>query len=297
MLMIPFNSRALFSRRINNSRLARQHRARLGQPSFSVIAACLAAALLALALLSGCVDQSAKDSLSSAYTALDSRNYDAVAADADAALARSPSGPAAAEALYLKGRAFEQRPKLTDADTQRDLAAALNCYNRALASQPPRGLEAYIHCGAANVDYWQQDYGAAANHWTAAYNLLDDSDSDVKSMTLYRIGLCHQRLGDFATADATFSQVESLYPDSEAARRSVEHAGARAFWLQLATFATAQNADAVAMNLRRSGIVVMRTADARGRPVVSAGPYATFAMASAMKSRVAPQYPEAIILP
>jgi septal ring-binding cell division protein DamX len=116
-------------------------------------------------------------------------------------------------------------------------------------------------------------------------------------MTLYRIGLCHQRLGDFATADATFAQVESLYPDSEAARRSVEHAGARAFWLQLATFSNAQSADAVAMNLRRTGVAVTRTADARGRPIVSAGPFQTFAMASAMKSRVAPQYPDAIILP
>jgi tetratricopeptide (TPR) repeat protein len=297
MLMIPPNSRATTYRSFGDSRLARTYRGRRGGPSFPVIAVCLAAVLLAVALLSGCVDQSAKDSLSSAYTALDSRNYDAVAAYADAALARSPSGPAAAEALYLKGRAFEQRPKLTDADTQRDLTAALSCYNQALANQPPHGLEAYIRCGAANVDYWQQDYSAAASQWTTAYNLLDDSDTDVKSMTLYRIGLCRQRLGDFVAADAMFSQVESLYPDSEAARRSVEHAGARAFWLQLATFANTQNADAVAMNLRRTGIVVMRTADARGRPVVSAGPFATFATASAMKSRVAPQYPDAIILP
>src|SRR5277367_5727161 len=104
MLMIPPNARILSFRRISDPRLAHQYRARTGQPSFGLIATCLAAALVALALLSGCVDESAKDSLTTGYAALDSRNYDAVAANADAALARQPTGPAAAEALYLKGR-------------------------------------------------------------------------------------------------------------------------------------------------------------------------------------------------
>jgi tetratricopeptide (TPR) repeat protein len=253
--------------------------------------------LCSLAAAPGCADQGAKDNLSIAYRALDDRNYDAVASNADAALNKSPAGPTAPEALYLKGRAFEQRAKPTDADTQHDLAAALRCYDEALAANPSKTLEAYIRCSAANVSYWQQDYASAANQWNKAYNLLDDTDPDVKSMALYRVGLCRQRIGQFADADATFTQVQQLYPDSEPARRAHEHSGARAFWVQLATFSTPQVADTAAVNLHRTGVPVLRAADARGRPVISAGPFPNFATAQALRTRVSPQYPDAIILP
>jgi tetratricopeptide (TPR) repeat protein len=249
------------------------------------------------ASLSGCADPQANTSLTAGYSALDAHNYDAVAANADTALARTPTGQPAAEALYLKGRAFEQRPKQTDADTQADYSSAVRCFNQALQNEPPRTLEAYIRSSAANIDYWQRNYSTARGQWMTAYQELDDSDIDTKSMVLYRAAICRQRLGDFAGADEDFAKVQQLYPDSEAARRARDHQGAKAFWLQLATFVTPQLADSAVSKLRNQGVIATRAADARGRAVVSVGPFPNMATAWSLHERFLSQYPDSMILP
>src|SRR4051794_3411379 len=78
----------------------------------------------------GCVDQSGRQSLQNGYAALDSRQYDQAITEADNFLAKSPQGQGSADALYLKGRALEERATNSD-DAQRakqDLQAARTAY-------------------------------------------------------------------------------------------------------------------------------------------------------------------------
>src|SRR4051812_36629392 len=60
--------------------------------------------------------QQQANELSLGYQSLELKQYDEAQGRADSYLKRSPRGPQAAEALYLRGRAFEQRPS-SDAET------------------------------------------------------------------------------------------------------------------------------------------------------------------------------------
>src|SRR5438552_6101335 len=69
----------------------------------------------------GC--QNAKDTqnLQQGYGALDLKDYQRAILAADDYLAKHPTGNGAAEAAYLRGRAFEQRTKGSDAEAQANL--------------------------------------------------------------------------------------------------------------------------------------------------------------------------------
>ena len=61
-------------------------------------------------LIAGCnSDNNAKQNLSAGYRALEERQFDEAMARADQHLAESPGRSGSAEALYLKGRALEQK--------------------------------------------------------------------------------------------------------------------------------------------------------------------------------------------
>jgi tetratricopeptide (TPR) repeat protein len=252
--------------------------------------------LLMFVLTAGCAsDKNAKAELNEGYAALESRQYDQAIQRADAFLQHTPQGAGSAEALYLRGRSLEQKPVKSQAEMQSNLQAARTTYIEALSHQPPPKLEAYIHTSLANVAYHQDDYTTAINEWTGAYDKLDDND--VKSWVLYRVGLCRQRLGQFADADSVFAAVQERYPNSEPAQRAKAHQGARGFSVQLATFANAQAADSAVTAVRRDGVPVARQADAQGRSIVLVGPYPSYQQAVQTKARYAARYPDAVIVP
>ncbi|HMB94878.1 MAG TPA: tetratricopeptide repeat protein, partial [Tepidisphaeraceae bacterium] len=141
----------------------------------------------------------------------------------------------------------------------------------------------------------QDDYATAASQWTVAYEKLDDPS--IKQWVLYRVGLCRQRLGQFADADKIFTSVQENYPNTPAAQRSLEHEGVRGFSVQLATFATGSSADSAILTLRREGVLASRKMDTKGRSVVMVGPLPSYQQAISVKTRYASQYPNAIIIP
>ncbi len=253
--------------------------------------------LLPCLFVAGCVDQATKENLTTGYTSFEARQYDASLSHAESALVKSngDSSPGSAEALYLKGRSIEERAKKTRADATADLSAARTAYVNALGASPPPKLEPFIHASIANVAYWQDDYAAALQEWQAASKKF--SDADTNAFVLYRIGLCQQRLGQFAEADKTFANVQQERPGAEVADRARAHAGARSFALQLATYSTVAQADAAMTQLAAQHLKATNIADPRGRHVVSVGPFDTYLHASQMRSRLAALYPEAIILP
>jgi TolA-binding protein len=245
---------------------------------------------------SGCgPDQQAKRDLTVGYDALEAQQYDQAIASADAYLQQRPNGVGTAEALYLRGRGLEQRTVHSNAEAQANLQAARSAYIEALSKNPSPKLEAYLHTSLANVAYFQEDYGAAEQEWTKAYEQLDDEG--LKSWVLYRVGLCRQRMDHFSEADQIFATVQQKYPNTVPAQRAREHQGARAFTVQFATFASPANADTAIAGFRRDGVNVLKQTDRQGRAIIVSTPQPTYRQAQALKARYALTYPSAIILP
>ncbi len=254
----------------------------------------LVAGLLALA--GGCAAEKVdKTQLNAGYTDLDDAQYDQAIAVADKELAKNGTGEGTAEALYLKGRAYEQRVKSGRGEAGGDMTTAADCYHRALGMSPVPALEANIRTSLGNVDYWQDDYSNALQEWTRAYDLL--TAPDMKSFVLYRAGLCQQRLGQFDLADKTFAAVQERFGGTDAANRARSHQGYHNFMVRLATFSNAQGADAAITGLRKAGAAVQRQVDPQQRVIISVGPAATYAQAQALKARYVGQYPDAMIVP
>lgn len=247
-------------------------------------------------ITSGCESNAdAKKGLESGYAALEAKNYDSAMAAADEQLRRAPGGPGSAEALYLRGRALEQRPAGSPEQAKADWQAARAAYQEALNQKPAPLLEAHIRAGLANVAYFQDDYATAMREWATACERLEDPDA--KSWVLYRLGLCHQRTGNFAQADKLFAQVQQEHPNTLPARRAREHQGARAFTVQLATYANKATADQAIARLRQEGAKPDATLDAQGRTVIRVGPLANYQQALVLKEKYAQRYPDALILP
>ncbi len=233
--------------------------------------------------------------LSRMNTDLASRQYDQVLRQSSAFLTQTPSGPGTAEALYLRGRAYEDRTSATAADAKVNLQNARTAYIAALNHQPAPLLEAYIRASLANVAYFQDDYTTAAQQWLAAYNHLDRPD--LKGWTLYRAGVSYQRLGQFAKADPIFRQVQQTFPNTIPAQRSKEREGARSFYVQLAAFSTADRARAAAAEAEKKGQRVQVAADGQGHFILRTAPVSTYAAAEQLRQRLAGAYAGAFVFP
>lgn len=253
-------------------------------------------AILFCLVASGCVEnQPPKKVLNEGYTALEQQQYDEAIGKADEFLSQSPAGPGSAEALYLRGRGYEQKLARSPQDAQVNLQNARTSYIQALEQKPSPKLESYIRTSLANVAYFQDDYNTALQQWSAAYG--DRQDAEVQAWTLYRMGICRQRMNQFAEADQVFAAVQERYPNTIPAQRAKEHSGARSFQVQLATFASPTGADQAMAQLKREGVGATRVIDSKGRSVIRVGPVSTYQQAKSLQARFAGRYPDAMILP
>lgn len=257
----------------------------------------LAAALSAgvLLLVAGCVTDPATKMLPTGWQQLQAGQADQALVTAQNILTEAPTSPRAAEVLYLKGRALEAKVAGTPADQRVNLANAYAAYVAALKANPTDELSGRIYSGIANTYYWQDDYSNAWRNWVKAYDLSRDGND--KGYMLYRIGLCQQRLGQFDDADRTLAAVQQQYPGSDAAKRAAQKRGARAFALQVATFASPQTAENAMNTLRREGYIPNRTANAQGQTVVTVTPFTNYQQAQAAKVRLAGLFPDAVVVP
>ena len=248
-------------------------------------------------ILVGCASSpDGKDQLEQGYADLEKRQYDAAISKADAFLAsNSTGGSGSAEALYLRGRALEQKTAANPHESRQNLQSARSAYLDALNHNPSPELEARVRASLANVAYFQDDYATALNEWKTAYEGLENADT--RAWVLYRMGLCHQRLGHFKEADAAFANVIKQYPSTTPARRAKEHQGATAFFVQLGTFNSAAGADRATEEVRKQGVTPSRATDAQGRHLLRVGPLTSYGQAQAVKSKFTGTYPDAIIVP
>jgi len=250
-------------------------------------------------MLTGCESGQGEARLKAGYKLLDSArpDYVAMSAAADAYLTEKPKGPGAAEALYLRGRAFEEKSQQDLTSPASDLTQAQAAYTQALSQGPRPGVEGLIHAGLGNVLYFQNRFPAAVTELLAALDKLE-RDSD-KAWAMYRIGLCQQRTGQWESADQTFGKVRGQFAGTEQARRAAEHQGARGFYVQVGTYAGAAQADAAVADLKKQGLTAGKFADSSrpGVQLVRVGPLATYEGAVAVKERVWGKYSGAVIVP
>lgn len=246
--------------------------------------------------MSGCAAPGGgRETLNTGYQALQQKRYDEAMAKADAYLQQTPQGPGAAEAMYLRGRVMEDRPKSDPPAAARDLNEAKSIYHRALGLAPSPPLEALIEAGIGNIAYSREDYKTGIEHFGKAYPNLEKPQD--QAWALYRIGLCQQRLGYFTEADRTFAAVQKRYPETEQSRRAGDHQGARQFFLQIGVFSNAANAEKALAGLRKNGVAAVRLVDSGGRHLVRVGPVQTYPQARELKTKLAGQYPDAMIVP
>src|SRR5688572_29755717 len=124
---------------------------------------CSIGIVLLACVCGGCTENQPppKEALSEGYAALEQQQYEQAIRAADEFLSQSPAGPGSAEALYLRGRGYEQSTAASPHQAQSNLQNARTSYIQALERKPSPKLEAYIHTSLANVAYFQDDYNTA----------------------------------------------------------------------------------------------------------------------------------------
>src|SRR5580693_248788 len=89
--------------------------------------------------------------LAAGYRALDEHQSDLAIQRADDYLRQQPNGPGDAEAMYLKGRGYEQKTATNPAQAAQNLAAARAAYDDALNLNPSPKTEGFIRASLSNV--------------------------------------------------------------------------------------------------------------------------------------------------
>lgn len=254
----------------------------------------LPALLIMATMLAGCVAERPALIQESAR-ALNSNQPEQAISAAQEYLDKNPTGTGAAEAWYLIGQGYEAHGASSSAQAASNLQMAHAAYVRGLALAENGIQQGHFRAGLANVEFFMGNYSAALQEWSTAYNLL--TDPDVRAWTLYRIGLCRQRLGRFTEADRTFAMVQQNYPGTAAAARAAEKSGYRDFYVQIGVYANQSNAWAALSRLRGYGVGTQLFRNAQGQHVLCAGPSATYAQARTLQAKLIPHYPGAIIVP
>lgn len=262
---------------------------------YVMMAMVMAALLMPGGCASGRSDPAGMQQLNAGYRALDSQQFDQAQSIADQYLRENPSGPSAAEALYLRGRALSEKTATSASQAQANWTAARQAYVDALQLHPSGQLEAYIRTSYGNAAYFQDDFVTAADQWTQAYRELDRPD--LRAWVLYRLGKAQQRMGQFAVADRTFARVQQQFANTQQASLAKSAEGAREFYVQLATFNAADGAERAVQQARQYGMVPTVAVNPSGQHVVHLGPTKTYEQARTLLDRAVGVFSDAMIVP
>lgn len=250
--------------------------------------------LAVMAVQAGC-QSGEQRTLNASADALKAEDYDQATMLANEALDDSTRPEVAAEALYIRGRSYEQRPVVSRAQLDANLQAARTSYLEALKHNPPRKLQTYIRASLGKVALYQDDFAVAIQQLSAAYPGLEESD--LKAATLYHLGKAQQRSGQFQQADKTFASVMEGFRGTNWAKKAGETRGARGFYIQLAVYKNPQSAEKVTQALRQRGCPPVLLRDSQQRYLMRTGPFASFAQAKQVRARLTDISPDATILP
>lgn len=249
--------------------------------------------LLAAGISGGCTPH--EQALRASASALKDEDYDQTIILANEAMDEKLSPQEAAEALYLRGRAYEQRPVSSQGQLDANMQAARSSYVDALKRGPSKELSTYIHASLGKVAFFQDDFGTASQQLWLAYGEL--KDSDLKAASLYYLGKSQQRSSQFNDADQTFSNVIQRYGGTEWAKKATAARGVRTFYVQLGAYANPKSADAMVKAMQQRGIQPARATDDKGRYLLRAGPFGSYAQAKQARLRLQDLFKDAFVIP
>ena len=252
---------------------------------------CLAAALVC----AGCgprVSPEGERLLRAAETAYSRNDDDATVQRANEFLRLHPSIPESAEALYLRGLARLRQGQ--PAAGRQDLRAALNLAER-------DDLIALIHSKLGDLSYQNGDLLTAQRHYSAVLQKAP-AGAPPSDQAMYRLGVIHQRRGEWREADLHFDKLMYLFEDTELGRRAQRRAHARRWSIQVSALTRPGPAAKMLQQFRRQGFEVRvdRELAAQGDEMmhlVRVGSYATYGAAQADLSRIRQIRPDAFITP
>jgi tetratricopeptide (TPR) repeat protein len=261
------------------------------------------ACAFSLATLTGCPSPEPEGAvaadagpMTAGRNALAAHQFDAAVADADDYLRAQPHGPSAAEALYIKGAAYQFKAFAdAPADHSRNLFEARSAYLASLNERPPTVLEGYVRTGLCNVALYEDDFYAAIEQAQLAIPLVDRPAT--KAGLTYDMALAEQRQGRFTEADQAYGRVVAQYPGTPLAAQAALREHQHEFYVQLATYPTPADADRAILSLRAGGSVVSRGTDAAGRTKLDLGPFSTYDAAKQQRDAMVGPFPGAAVFP
>jgi tetratricopeptide (TPR) repeat protein len=248
------------------------------------------ATLVPLLLAAGCQPQpqtSGEQLLRAADASYRQGDYQETVRQAGAFITQHGGAEAIGEAHYLRGLAYARLRDRTRAKL--DFEQALNRARRSDLRPLAR-----VSLGNLYFENWQLAQAARLYEQTVA----GLPDQPPKAEVLYRLGLCHARLGNWERARGYFSRALHLFADSDVAPAARRYVAASGFTVQCGAFADWQNARRQVEMLKQQGLAAEQRMDTHGvYHLVQVGRYRTYEDARAALARVRGYVADAIIVP
>lgn len=246
-------------------------------------------------VLAGCQDN-AKDSLKASAAALEQGEYAQSILLADETIRTNQANPdRVAEAWYLRGLAYEQRPSTSYAQMMTNLQTARSSYAEALRFNPSPQLQTYLRAALGKVAFYQDDYQTAEGQLKLAYRELPDPE--LRAGALYLMARAQQRSGQFEPADGSFSLLISTYPASGWSRKAEAVRGIHEFFLELGMYPKQGLAESAGKRVKSHGLDPVILQDEQGHFILRAGPFRSYAQCKQALPKFAEAFPEASIVP
>jgi tetratricopeptide (TPR) repeat protein len=253
----------------------------------------LLSGLVLLVFAPGCmaqIDPQTQARLDGALSTYQTGDDAGTVARAESILADHPRGPAAMQALYLRGLAWfrQQRYDQAEADLERVARSARSDDLR---------LKALDTLG--EIDFRRGRLDTARTRLEAVVAELTDGQRP-GGHAHYRLGQIAQRQGRWNDADLHLQQVIYHFADSDLAPRARRRVGARAWAVQAGSFAERSHAEKAARTLRQAGLeptVVPSVRQSDLMFLVQVGRWDRYEEAEAHQSAVRAVRPDAFLHP
>ena len=191
----------------------------------------------------------------------------------DRFLSEAPPGSDTPEALYLRGMCRAQTGRRPDAYSDLHRAALLASKNTELA------WRTYLVLGTLYFE--DEKWDPAAQSYRAALERMPEPPAPPRDHVLFRLGLCHERLGQWSFALRFYGDLARQFgsgPYAEGAQRRLELRTDH-FAIQAGAFRTRANAENLVADLGRKGLHAAIHEESRNRTpiyIVLIGSYASY---------------------
>ena len=201
-------------------------------------------------------------------------------------------GPEIGEASYVRGMSYAQAG---------DRPAAYTDLRRAAGMQTEGETVWRANIVLGTLHFEDRQWSEAARRFQAALSRMPQEKP--RDAVLYRLGLCHERMGSWSAARPYYQEVLAKFPKSgfaDGARRRLQQ-NAQNYAVQCGAFRTRSNAESRNAELRQKGLETYIEEVVRGQTplyVVLVGRYTNYDEAVAAHKAIKRDFvPDAVLWP